>query len=92
MPVASKVVECNADEYVQLTTASTGFAFVYNPDIASRIPRRLGVVIATTKPQPTTPARLVLNADEAIQRTTEMDNHFWGKLVNGSPLEVVVIE
>lgn len=92
MPVSSTTVTVTKSDYVRLTAAQEGYALIYNPLLPANATARLGIVVASTIPNADTQAVITLNTDEAFQRTSDFDNYFWGKLLSGDSVDVVVVE
>jgi len=75
-------VDVDAGGYTQLTTASTGYALIGNPK-GSGI--TVGIFIGATIPASDNQAKFSLNPDEIFQRTSEITDHIWGKIIEGGP-------
>jgi hypothetical protein len=88
MATATTTVTCNEQTYTKLTTASTGYALIYNPIEGSN----LAIYNGASAPAPATQARMILNPDDAFQRTADITDHLWGKLVSGEDVKIVVTQ
>lgn len=75
--------------YTQLTTASTGFALIYNPMDAGA---NLAIYNGSAAPSAFTEASMILKPDDAFQRTSDITDHIWGKVVGNKDIKVVITE
>ena len=89
MATASTTVTCNSATYTKLTTAATGYALVYNPELSNQ---KLKIVNASTTPGASTDAYMTLKPDEGFQRTSDITDHLWGKMAGGGDIDIVVTE
>lgn len=89
MTTATTTVSCNSRAYTQLTTSSTGYALIYNP-MGSGC--NLALYNGSSAPAAGTLARMIIRPDEAFQRTSDITDHLWGKLISGADTEIVVTE
>lgn len=90
MTTATTTVTCNSATYTRLTTASTGYALIYNPE---RSNQKLKIVNAgTTAPGATTDAYMTLKSDQGFIRTSDITDHIWGKVAGGGDIDIVVTE
>ena len=90
MATENTTVTIGSDAYTKLTTAQTGYALVYNPELSNQ---KLKIVIAgTTTPGLATAAYMTINPDEGFQRTSDITNHLWGKMAGGGDVDIVVAE
>ena len=89
MTTETTTVTCNAGKYTQITTASTGYALIYNPIDSGG---NLAIYNGATIPSPFTEAAYVLKPDEAFQRTSDITDHLWGYFADGSTKKVVITE
>ena len=90
MTTATTTVTCNSATYTKLTTASTGYALIYNPELSNQ---KLKIVNAgTTAPGATTAAYMTLKPDEGFIRTSDITDHIWGKMAGGGDIDIVITE
>lgn len=89
MPTVSTTVTCNAQGYTQLTTASTGYALIYNPIDAGG---NLALYNGPSAPDAATEAFMTLLPDDAFPRTSDITDHLWGKVMGEKDIKVVVTE
>lgn len=90
MSTESGTVTITSAAYTKLTTASTGYALIYNPELSDQ---KLKLVVAgTTTPGAATAAYMTINPDEGFQRTSDITNHIWGKMAGGGDIDIVVSE
>ena len=89
MATSSSTVTCNNGAYTQLTTASTGYALIYNPLDAQS---NLAIYNGSAAPSAFTEASMILKPDEAFQRTSDITDHIWGKVMSGKDIKVVITE
>ena len=89
MATASTTVTCNSESYTQLTTASTGYALIYNPQSSGSI---LYIYNGSAAPDASTEAKMAINPDEGFQRTADITDHLWGKFNKGQDKKVTVTE
>ena len=90
MATASTTVTLNSATYTKLTTASTGYALIYNPELSNQKIKLVNA--ATTAPGASTAAYMTLNPDEAFQRTSDITDHLWGYFADGSTKKVIITE
>ena len=89
MATATTTVTLNSGAYTQITTASTGYALIYNPlDSANNI----AIYNGSAAPSAFTEASMFLKPDEAFQRTSDITDHIWGKIVSGKDIKVVITQ
>ena len=89
MATATTTVTLNSGDYTQITTASTGYALIYNPiDAASNI----SIYNGSAAPSDFTEAAMILKPDEAFQRTSDITDHIWGKVLSGKDVKVVITQ
>lgn len=86
---ATTTVTCNAQEYTQLTTASTGYALIGNPTDAGE---NLAIYIGSAAPDAATEAHYTLLPDDAFPRTSDITDHIWGKVLGQKDVKVVVAQ
>ncbi len=89
MATATTTVTCNAQGYTQLTTASTGYALIYNPIDAGG---NLAIYNGSAAPDASTEAMMVLLPDDAFPRISDITDHLWGKVMGEKDIKVVVTE
>ena len=89
MATATTTIECNSGAYTQLTTASTGYALIYNPIDGGG---NLALYNGSAAPDAATEAHMTLRPDEGFQRTSDITDHLWGKVLAGRNTKVVVTE
>lgn len=89
MATSSSTVTANNGSYTQLTTASTGYALIYNPLDAKG---NLAIYNGSAAPAAATEAMMVLKPDEAFQRTSDITDHLWGKVMGEKDIKVVITE
>ena len=87
MATATTTVTCNNGSYTQLTTASTGYALIYNPLDAKG---NLAIYNGSAAPAAATEAMMVLKPNEAFQRTSDITDHIWGKVMGEKDIKVVI--
>ena len=78
-----------AATYTQLTTASTGYALIYNPVGNGQTFR---IYNGASAPAVTVDTYMDLAPDEAFQRTSDITDHLWGYFADGSTKKVVITE
>ena len=90
MATATTTVTCNAETYTQLTTASTGYALIMNPSSAIT---GLHLYNGAAAPAPATEAILgTLEPGQGYQRTSDITDHIWGKLVSNGTKKIAVTQ
>lgn len=89
MAVTTTSVTMNSGSYTVITTANTGYALVGNPADAGD---DLLIFIGTSAPVASTKARFILAPGEYIQRTSDIDNHLYGKCANADAIEAVITQ
>jgi hypothetical protein len=78
-----------ADVYTQLTTASTGYALIYNPLGSGQV---LHLYNGGSAPAITVDTFMTIQPDEAFQRTSDITDHLWGRFADNSTTKVVITE
>lgn len=87
---ATTTVTCNANGYTQLTTATTGYALIYNPADSGT---NLALYNGSAAPAASTEAYMMLAPDEAFQRISDITGHLYAKaLISNRTVKVVVTE
>ena len=89
MATATTTVSVTNGAYVQLTTASTGYALIYNPMDAGA---NLAIYNGSAAPSAFTEASMILKPDDAFQRTSDITDHLWGKTLSTKTVKVVITE
>ena len=89
MATATTTVTCNAQTYTQLTSAATGYALIYNPSDAGS---NLAVYNGSAAPDANTEAYMMLAPDEGFQRTSDITDHLWGKVISTGDTKVVITQ
>jgi hypothetical protein len=89
MTTATVTVTCNENAYTQVTTASTGYALIYNP-LGSGA--NVSIYNGSAAPDPFTQAKMVLKPDQAFQRTSDITDIIWVKVTSGKDIEIAVTE
>jgi hypothetical protein len=78
-----------ADVYTQLTTASTGYALIYNP-VANQ--QTFRIYNGTSAPAVTVTTYMDLEPDQAFQRTSDITDHLWGMYADNSTKKIIITE
>ncbi len=89
MATESTTVTCNGGAYTQVTSASTGYALIYNPLGAGG---NVSLYNGSAAPDPFTKAKMILKPDQAFQRTSDITDHIWIKVTSGNDVDIVVME
>jgi len=78
-----------ADVYTKLTTASTGYALIYNPSDSGQT---LRIYNGASAPAITVDTYMTLEPDQAFQRTSDITDDLYGWFADNTTKKVVITE